>query len=205
MNIFKIIHFKLWNFFYYKSPVYIEFNIFNPFKYWFKARHIFYKPHIKKYKLSINEHINGDYMYIPYETYNKWFHLSFKSCQYKIKLDEYRFENNPYICLIWRNKVKYIWGFEAPLYEITQIYTDKQSISKNNMLYWEGILTYLYENNKDIIETYKNNIWTMTLDLKDIDEHTQKNKKYKILYTLLPCIKPKYADKIMKNINNVDK
>ena len=211
MNIFKSIKnryfnykYKLQNYFYYKSPIYIEFNIFKLYKYWWQTRKIFYKPLLKKYKLNLNECLGSDYLYMEYSCYNKWLYFAVHPCDYKLKYEEIRFESVPYICLIWKNKVKYIWGLEAPLYEERE-YNGNNYISKNNLLYWEGILTYLYEYDKDIIKTYENNIWTTTLYLKDIDEETNKNKTRIINYTLLNALKPKYAEIIINHVNELYK
>lgn len=207
MNIFKKIKnsyyhykFKLEDFFYRKSYIYIEFNIFKIFRYWWKVRKIFYKPILKKYKLNINDGLGSDYLYLEYECNNKWLYFAVHPCEFKLKYNEVRFESVPYICLIWKNKIKYIWGLEAPLYE-DNYFNGNHYISRNNLLYWEGILTYLIEFNKDIIKTYKNNVWIKTLFLSDIDKETNKSKKYEINYTLINVLKPKYASKIIKYIN----
>ena len=201
-NLYYKYKFKLWDFFYYKSPVYIEFNIFRLYKDWFKVRKVFHKPILKRYKMNVDENTLGsDYFYLETSCYNKWLYFAVHSCDYKLKYGEIRFESVPHICLIWKNKIKYVWGLEAPLYE--EIYkTDYNYISKNNLLYWEGILTYLWEYNKDIVKTYHNNIWTKSLTLNEIDKETNKHKTYIIYYTLLHCLKPKYADIIINKINN---
>ena len=188
----KYIKFKICWWFHENSPIYIYFDK-SLFKDFWKIRKVFYKPYIKKYKLKVEENnLGSDYFYIETSCNNKWFYLSFNGIGYKTKYGEFRYENVPYICLIWKNKIKYIWGFECPLYEDST----SELISTDNMLYYEGILTYLYEFNRDIIKTYFNNIWTRTYILKDVDEDG-KNKRIEIKYTLLHCLKPKYANKIM--------
>ena len=194
--------YKLWSFFYYKSPIYIEFNIFRLYKDWFRARKVFYKPLLKKYKMKVNENkLGSDYFFIETSCHNKWLYFAVHSCDYKLKLGEIRFESVPHICLIWKNKIKYIWGLEAPLYEEYYNKDNNLYISKNNLLYWEGILTYLWEYNKDIVKTYNNNIWCRTLILNDIDKNTNKPKRYRIVNSLLSCLNPKYADLIINEIN----
>ena len=140
--------------------------------------------------MNVDENnLGSDYLFIETSCHNKWLYFAVHPCDYKLKYGEIRFESVPHICLIWKNKIKYVWGLEAPLYE--EIYkTDYNYISKNNLLYWEGIYTYLWEYNKDIVKTYKNNIW-----------NGLKENGTNIPYTLLQCLKPKYADIIINEIN----
>ena len=93
---------------YYHSNIYIEFNIFKLWRYWWTARKYFLAPIIVKYKLEVNQGLGSDYFYMKTDNYNKWFHLSFHSCDWKSKFEEVRFEGVPYACLILFNKVKYI-------------------------------------------------------------------------------------------------
>jgi len=157
MNIkyfFRSIKFKIWDFFYHKSPIYIEFNFLKVYKYYWIARKYFLKPIIIKHKLKRGDSLNADYYYLNTDVNNKWFHLSFESCGWKDKFGEVRFEAVPYALLVIFNKA-WVWGFEAPLYE-----QHREIWSRNNMLYWEGVLGFSINYDKDIIKTYKNNIWT---------------------------------------------
>ena len=106
------------NWWIYKSPIYIgTLNIFKLYKDWWKARKVFHRPILKIYKMNVNENILGsDYFYIETDTNNKWFYFNVEQCGFKLKWGDIRFENVPYMCLIWRNKTKWIIGLEAPLY-----------------------------------------------------------------------------------------
>lgn len=139
---------------YYHSNIYIEFNIFKLWRYWWSARKYFLAPNIVRYKLKVNEGLGSDYFYLKSDCDNKWFHLSFNSCDWKSKFGDVRFESVPHACLILFNKVKYVWGLEAPLYE-----QHRGIWSRNNMLYWECVLGYSINYGKDILQTYKDNIW----------------------------------------------
>ena len=202
------IYWKIYNYFHYKSPIFISsLNIFKLYKDWWKARKDFHRPFMKIYKMKVDENILGsDYFYIETETYKKWLYINIESCGYKLKWGEYRFENVPYICIIWKNKIKWIIGLEAPLYN----YNHHLKIwRRNNDLYWESILTHNWEFKKDIIKTYLHNIWISTLILKDLDEDGN-NKKRHEYDTILSCLKNKSAEKIIeflqkkyeKNVNN---
>ena len=210
---YRYIHWPLYNFFYYKSPIYISsLNFFKIYNDWWHARKDFHRPILKIYKMNVNENTLGsDYFYIETETNNKWLYINIEKCGYKTKWGEYRFENVPYICIIWRNKIKWIIGLEAPLY----IYSNySKTYSRYNDLYWESIIKYNWSFNKDILKTYQHNIWVTTLLLKDTDENGE-NKKYYKYETILPCLKniaaekiiqyylKKYKEKSEKNVNNV--
>lgn len=111
-----------------------------------------------------------------------------------MKYSEVRFLNVPYICLIWRNRTKIIIGLEAPLYSYNE---SNNTYYRNNLLYWEGILSYNYMYKKDIIKTFKNNIWYNFFFLNEIDDDG-KNKIKKIYTTLLPALTNTGAEKIME-------
>lgn len=204
MNIKKIIYKKWFNITYkisswlkYKSPIYINLNVYRFLKESFKVKKIFYKPVLKKYKLNVENSINSDYFFIETECNNKWFYLNFHECYWKWKYDEVRFESVPWICLIWKNKVKYIWGLEAPLYRDSQPNELEvcQCHTRDNLVYWESILSYLYMYKKDIIKTYKNNIWGRSYYFTDLNGQ---EKKLKVRETIIHALKPKYADKILE-------
>lgn len=198
---YRNIYWPISNFFTYRSPIYINtLNIFKIYSDWWKARKVFYKPLLKCYKMNVDENILGsDYFYIETETYNKWFYLNVERCGYKLKYGEIRFENVPYICFIWRNKVKWIIGLEAPLYEYNR---HSDTYWRNNDLYWESLLTYLYQYDKDIVRTFRNNIWESMLILKDVDENGN-NKKHYNYDTIISCLKPKAAEKIIKHYKTI--
>jgi len=197
---YRKIYWPLSNFFTYRSPVYINtLNIFRFYLDWWKARKVFYKPIMKVYKMNVDENVLGnDYFYIETSTHNKLFYLNVERCGYKLKYGEIRFENVPYVCIIWRNKIKWIIGLEAPLYEYNSY---SNTYWRNNDLYWEALLTYLYQYNKDIIRTFKNNIWESMHILKDVDENG-KNKKHYDYDTIISCLKPKEAEKIIQYYKN---
>lgn len=194
------IYWKIYNYFHYKSPIFIgTLNIFKLYKDWLKAYKHFHKPIMKIYKMNIDENnLGSDYFYIETETYNKLLYFNIESCGFKLKWGEYRFENVPYICIIWRNKTKWIIGLEAPLYDYNR---HTNTYQRNNDLYWESILKYNYSEYKgDIIKTYIHNIWVCTHILKDLDENGL-NKKIYEYDTILPCLKNKSAEKIIQFLN----
>lgn len=194
---YHYIYWPIYNYFYYKSPIFIgTLNIFKIYKDWWDARKSFKIPYLKCYKLNINETLSSNaYFYIETSTNNKWLYFNVHRCQFKLKWGEYVFENVPYICLIWRNKVKWIIGLEAPLYEYTD-YSNR--FYRNNDLYWESIIQYNYAFNKDIIKTFNNNIWHRQYVLKDTDENGE-NKIKKEIITPLSALTNKAADKILRN------
>ena len=190
------IKYKVSSYFYYSCPIYINFNVYKFIKEYWKVRKIFHKPILKKYKMQVYDNeLGSDYLYIENECYNKLFYLKFHPCEWKWKYHEVRFENVPWICLIWKNKVKYIYGLEAPLYRDTNLTNGKNCYQRDNLTYWEAILSYLYMYDKDLIKTYKNNIWGQSHYFTDMDG---KEKKIRIRETIISALKPKYADKILK-------
>lgn len=209
MNIIKIfkniwyrnIYHPISNFFTYRSFIYINtFNIFRIYSDWWKARKVFYKPMIKVYKMNVDENVLGsDYFFMETFTHNKWLYINIESCGYKYKWRDIRFENVPYICIIWRNKIKWIIGLEAPLYSYNRY---SETYSRNNDLYWESLMTYLYTYNKDIIKTFNNNIWSRMLTLKELDENGN-NKRIFEYDTIISCLKPKAAEQIIKHYKNI--
>lgn len=193
---YRKIYWPIINFFIYKSPIYINtFNIFKFYSDWWQARKVFYKPIMKVYKMNVDENILGsDYFYMETSTHNKWLYINIERCGYKLKWREIRFENVPYVCIIWRNKTKWIIGLEAPLYKYNR---HSNTYWRNNDLYWEALLTYLYEYDKDIVRTFRNNIWSSRLILKDVDENGV-NKIHTDYDTIISCLKPKAAEKIIQ-------
>ena len=161
-NTFK---YKIWSYFWYRSPIYISLNPFRIFDYWWQCRDIFIKPVIVKHKLDRGDSLYSDYFYLNTDVHNKWLHIKFQPCDWKSKYDEVRFESVPYILVVIKNKA-WVWGFEAPLYE----QSSNNNWIRNNMLYWEGILSYLIEHNKDLIKTYKNNIWTRHYNVQNLSD-----------------------------------
>ena len=141
------ISYKVWYWFYYKSPVYINLNIFKPIKYWWKARKVFRRPHISK-----------TFQDAPYtlQCHNKLFHLSFNELGYKMKYSEPRFEWCPYIYLVIFNKFEFLWLFTSPV-DIDHM---------GNMIYWESILWYVLT--KDVKQTYEMNIWNKSIKDKEV-------------------------------------
>lgn len=123
----------------------MEFNIFKPFKYWWKCRKVFRRPHIKYGKRRSHLY------FLP--CYNKIFHLSFNELGYKYKYDEPRFEWNPYIHLKLFNKIEYIWSIECPIKTESKI---------DDMIYWESILWYNMTG--DVKKAYEMNMWNKSID-----------------------------------------
>ena len=192
---FKI-KYKIWSYFYYKSPIYINFKFWKPISDWWKVKNIFKCPVFVFHKLKYNEEfIGSDYFYTPHTCYNKWLFIDFGACQYKLKYNEIRFESVPYIVLIWKQKITYIIGLETPEYEYS---ITRKSYSKNNLLYWEGILTYLHECNKDLYKTYNYNKWSTFIDAYD-----KEGNKIDINdeYNIIPYLKHKYQKFIISKLN----
>ena len=165
------IKYKIWNYFYYKSPIYICLNPFKIFEFWWEARKDFMKPIIIKHKLKRGDSLSSDYFYLNTNVNNKWLHIDFEPCGWKSKYDDIRFESVPYILVVWFNKV-WVWGLEAPLYEqhTPNQYNYKHYWTRNNDLYWEGILHYCMLFNHNIIKTYQNNIWTRHYHVENLHE-----------------------------------
>lgn len=155
INKFRNIIYKISSWFKYESPIYIEFNIFRLWRYYWKARKYFKSPDIVFHKLNINDSLGSDYFCLPVETHNKIFHMSIEACDWKSKFGEIRFEAVPYICIIISNKIKYVIGLEAPLWKFRQ-----EKWTRDNLLYWEAVLGYSLRYKKDLVRTYKNNIWS---------------------------------------------
>lgn len=196
MKLIRNIKYKLWNYFRYRSPIFISFKFWKPFQSWWKVRKIFKKPIFVYHKLKYNQEFLGDdYFYIPITCHNKWLFIDFDDCQFKLKYNEIRFESVPSIVLIWKQKIVYVIGLEAPEYEYT-VNREKNNYNKNNLLYWEGILTYLYEFNKDLYKTYLNNIWEQLLWDKDGNRLDIKIENNIILY-----LKEKYQKTLINRIN----
>lgn len=204
------IKWKLYYWFNDKAWVCISLNPFKHWSDWRKVRKVFRKPKVVKYKYDLSKEFYGyssDYMRAEYgKCGNKLLRIKSYRCDWKSKYGEVRFETVPYLTIVWRNKTRWIFGLESPVYEeqpkvdydgeYNKI--DILNISTNNLLYWEGILSYLYEHDKDIVKTYKNNIWVKSYQLKNDINVT--NKKLTIEYTILNMLKQKYAEKIVNYI-----
>lgn len=194
---YRTIKYQINNWFYYHSWIYIGLNPFKFIQDYWKVRKYFQKPIIIKHKMKPEENMLGsDYLYIYTNNYNKLIHLSFHSCDWKSKYQEIRFETVPYICFIWLGKVKYIWGLEAPIYSDSNW---SKCHSRNNDLYWEGILTFLYKFDKDVIKTYRNNIWVSTYLSEFKPKDQEKPDRVEIRHTLIDAFKPKYSQLIIED------
>lgn len=185
----RSIKWMIWNFLYYKSPIYIEFKFLKIYRYYWSARKYFLKPIIIKHKLKRGDSLGSDYYYLDTNVNNKWFHLSFESCGWKDKFREVRFESVPYILLVIFNKV-WVWGFEAPLYE-----QYRKTWQRNNMLYWEGVLSFSINYSKNILSTYKNNIWVRTYT---IINHKKEEERLEIQETIFNAL-TEYGKQIIKS------
>ena len=184
-KIYKKVKWRIWDWFNYKSPIFISINPFKVWKHWWKVRKVFRRPIITKHKLGVEGYLGSDYFLMKTQCNNKWFHLSFNELNYKLKYGEPRFETVPYICLIWRNKVKYIWGFECPTVTLHNDF-----YSRENLIYWESILWYL--KSKDLIKTYKNNLWQKSID------------DTKIYDSNINMLKKKSQEEVMMYVNSKD-
>ena len=184
------VKYKIWSYFWYKSPIYICLNPFKIFRFWWKARKDFLKPEIVKHNLKRGDSLGSDYFYLDTDVNNKCLHINFEGCEWKSKYGDVRFEAVPYIIIVLFNKV-WIWGLEAPLYEqrTPNEYNYKHYWVRDNMLYWEGILGYNILYHKNIIKTYQNNIWTRNYhveNLKDGGYH-----KLEIQNTIFQALTPR--------------
>ena len=190
-----------WNiiwWFFEKSPIFININIWKCYKDYWKARNVFYPPYIVKYVLTKPEDIvSSDYFCC--ETLdadnikNKWFYINCVELGIKSKLNSIRFEWVPRVVIKWRGKL-YIYGFEAPL---TERYANGY-ISTNNQLYWECIAQYIYQFKRNLIKTYNNNLWSRPI----WDYKNDEGKIMNMPITILEALKPtKERDKLIYEIN----
>lgn len=173
--------YKIWSYFWYKSPIYINLNFTKIFYYWWKSRRDFLKPVIVKHKLKRGDSLGTDYFYLNTDVHNKLLHIDFRHCEWKTKYNDFRFESVPYIIVVLRNKV-WVWGLEAPLWE----QCSNHSWKRNNDLYWEGILDYRYKFHKNIIRTYQNNIWVRHYNVQDL--RYGNNKELELQDTLFQAL-----------------
>lgn len=204
-NKFRQLRLKLYNiywkigwWFFEKSPIFINLNIWKCYKDYWKARNVFYPPYIVKYVLTKPEDIVGS-DYFCCETLdtdnikNKWFYINCVELGTKSKWNSIRFEWVPRVVIKWRGKL-YIYGFEAPL---TERYANGY-ISTNNQLYWEGIAQYIYQFKRNLIKTYNNNLWSRPI----WDYKNDEGKIMNMPITILEALKPsKERDKLIYEIN----
>ena len=94
------VKYKIWSYFWYRSPIYICLNPFKIFRFWWKARKDFLKPEIVKHKLKRGDSLNSDYFYLDTNVNNKWLHINFEGCEWKSKFGDVRFEAVPYIIIV---------------------------------------------------------------------------------------------------------
>lgn len=192
---------SVYDWFYYKSPVFISLNPLSFWGDWLGVRDVFRKPCVRKYKLSVEESLGSDYFFLETSCNNKWFYLCSHRCGYKYKWGTVRFECVPYLCFIWRNRVKYVIGLESPMVD------DKLPNAvpyRENDMYWEGLLSFKYDCNRDVYKTYKYNTWLSDYELKTTDENGD-NICITHRHTIINALKSKYAQQIiteeMKKLN----
>ena len=187
------IRYQIFSFFFYKSPIYLNLNIFKIYRYYWTARKYFQKPILRFYKMNIEDSLGSDYFFLETECWNKWLYINCHHCEWKSKYTEIRFESVPHICIILFNKYKYVIGLEAPLYTDTG-----GKWRPDNDLYWEAILGYCLEFKKDLVKTYNNNIWGRHY----YDIYTSKGeevrKKVNIYSTIFPALTKKGKDLIVE-------
>lgn len=150
---------KIYSWFIYNSPIYINLNIWKSIKYYIKSMKVFRHPIIVRYRLINGESLDNDYYFVSAKTYNKLLHISFNELDWKIKYCNYRFEGCPYLKIVLFNKYCWIFGLEAPIFSM-RYDTETGKVSgydRNNDLYWETILEYLYNGyiDKDPIKAYE--------------------------------------------------
>lgn len=146
--------YKIRDYFYYKSPIYINLNFYKLIREYIKCCHIFKSPIVVKYKLINDEDSLGyHYDFLEKKCNNKWLHINCVPLGWKTKFYNYEFESFPYLTIVLFNKIRYVFGLEGNLWNIV---SDK--IEHNSELYYETILTYLYDT-KDIEKIFLNNIW----------------------------------------------
>lgn len=150
----KNLVYKIKNYFYYKSPIYINLNFYNLIKEYIKCCYIFKPPMIVKYKLKENDSLGYHYDFLTNTCNNKWLHINCVPLGWKTKFYDYEFESFPYFTIVLFNKIRYVFGLEGNLWNVVY-----DRIEHNSELYYETILSYIYDT-KNIKKTFLNNIWT---------------------------------------------
>lgn len=108
----------------------------DPLKLWRQCKEAFVMPEIITRKIS------------PDDTTAKIFDFRVSGLGWKSKFGNYEFEYPPFIDICLFNKWRWQFVFEAP-----------QLNNTNELCYWEGMMDWLWNNDKDIIKTYEDNIW----------------------------------------------
>lgn len=187
---------KLGEWFYFHSPIYVNLNIWKSIKYYIKCFNIFYAPVIVKYKMKYPEQgLSSDYFYLQLESPNKWLHISFEELGWKSKHGDYRFESCPYFTIVWMNKIRWVWGLEAPIYVEHISNGNIKYGGRDNDFYWETILYYLYKSKGDVVLTYKNNMWQ-----RPIYDEKLSRTIFNIPITNLNIFRQKYKEKIISSL-----
>ena len=185
---------SVWCWFFYKSPFFFSINPFRFLRDWWPVRSVFRRPYVRFYKLGLEEGLGGDYFFLETECRHKWFYFYSHPCGYKLKYGEVRFECVPYICFIWRRRVKYVIGLESPVVDDSM---DGYVPRRDNDMYWEGLLSYRYDYKRDLYKAYKGNTWTRVHTLAMKDENGD-NVVDRYRYTFINCLKPNYAQQIIE-------
>ena len=149
--------YNIHNFFYWGwFPIYINLNIFKCWKYWRKVKDYFIKPDVKF------RFIKNDPPY-PFAI-NKWLSIEAHKLNWKLKFEDYCYEDNPWFGIALFNKFYWVWELKEPMK-----YVYAKTDYGHSSLYWEAILQknfgrYSYVKNKyipmKIYDVYKDNIWT---------------------------------------------
>lgn len=189
------------------SPIYINsFNFYKLIKFWVKARKAFRFPCIECKFGKIDEITD----YITEYEENKIFGLYIFDLGYKMKYGTSRFESLPQLILILFKKWKLHINFRAPA--ITKYsYKDNEGNIlhkeyRNDMLYYEAILDYIYVYNKDILKTYNNHCWVFEWDAETCYRETIKSylldwAKIMCMEQDLPKLYKMYVKAILENHN----
>jgi len=180
---FRSWYFRIWWWFWTKSPIYICLNPFSFLSDWWRVRKVFRRPRFVVHK-NPTEYLGNDYIFVNSHSNNKWLTILSEPCGWKSKYREVRFETVPYFAIYWRTKLKLLIGLECPIYDV-RVLDGKYNFNANNLLYWEGLLTYSFS--EDLIKAFEENIWEQGID----------KTNYKL--TIVPYLKPKYVKKLIEH------
>lgn len=130
-----------------------------------------------------------------YEVKNNIFTLFLFGIGYKTKFGEFRYESFPRINMFLFDKWELYIGFRAP---------GKDIKNKNDMLYYESILDYVYTFNKDIIKTFNNHECVSDADVATCSKDTiapYLKKDSKIICLEYDAIEShrEYVEKVVEN------
>lgn len=133
----------------------------NPLKLWMQCKDVFVAPHITIEKWNIDD------------TDAKILDIRVSGLGWKEKYGYLEYEYPPFIELSLFKKWKWIMRFDSPHVK-----------DSTEFCYWEGMLSYIYKNNKDLVKTYQDNIW--------------ESKDNNHLYTIMPYLTHSAWTKLVK-------